>query len=144
MSIGIFTEKERAPAPEQIRKALGDTYPLWERLVRFIESTYDLPGVLSFGGKKYGWNLWYRKSGKSLASLYPAQDGFTVQIVLGREQVEKVAGLALGEHVRTIFENTPQLHDGRWLFIPVQGERDVQDIEQVLLAKRRPARKKVG
>jgi len=144
MSIGIFTDKEHAPTQDEIRAALEPAFPLWDRLVRFIEGTYDLAGELSFGGRKYGWNLWYRKSGKSLASLYPQQAGFTVQIVLGREQVEKVAGLELGEHIRTVFETTPQLHDGRWLFIAVQGERDVQDIEQVLLSKRRPAHRKTG
>jgi hypothetical protein len=144
MSIGIFTDKERQPGQVEIQAALGLAYPLWERLVRFIEDAYGLPGEISFGGRKYGWNIWYRKGGKSLASIYPQGGGFTVQIVLGREQVEKVAGLELGDGVRTVFENTPQLHDGRWLFIPVQSERDVQDIEQIVLVRRKPIREKSG
>jgi hypothetical protein len=141
MSIGYFIEKERRPSEAEMIATLGESCALWERLTRFIQDTYPIPGELSFGGKKYGWNLWYRKSGKTLASLYPRQDGFTVQIVLGRDQVEQVARLDLGANVRRVFETTPQLHDGRWLFIPVEGARDVEDIEQILLVKRKPARK---
>jgi hypothetical protein len=144
MSVGIFTDKEREPNPTEIRAKLGIAYPLWEELVGFIEETYGLPGELSFGGKKYGWYLWYRKGGKSLASIYPQEGSLTIQIVLGRQEVEKVSQLEMGNHVRAIFENTPQLHDGRWLFIGVQSERDVQDIEQILLAKRKPAHKSMG
>lgn len=89
-------------------------------------------------GKNYGWNVWYRKSGKTLASLYPQERGFVVQIVLGKDQVEKALQLSLGENVGNVLRTTPQLHDGRWLFMHVGSETDVADIEQLLQVKRRP------
>ena len=122
--------------------ALGSKQPLWERLTQFITDNYQMPGDLSFGGKKYGWNVWYRKSGKTLASLYPQQNYFVAQVVLGREQVEQALNLKLGKNVRRIIEDAPQLHDGRWLFIKVRSERDVKDIEQLLQIKKRPGPKK--
>jgi Protein of unknown function (DUF3788) len=138
MPIGTFLDKEKPPTPEDLQAALGSVYPLWDRLLRFIETNYQIPGVLSYGGKKYGWNLWYRKSGKTLTTLYPQQDGFVAQVVLGREQAEKTAALELGEKVRRLVTETPQLHDGTWLFIPVTEETDVLDVERLLLLKRRP------
>ncbi|MBZ0290237.1 MAG: DUF3788 domain-containing protein [Anaerolineae bacterium] len=140
MAIGIFVEKEHCPTAQEIRDALGSAYPLWDTLTRFILDNYDMPGELSFGGKKYGWNLWYRRSGKSLVSLYPQQGFFVAQIVLGKEQVEKVGQLKLGENVKTVFDQTPQLHDGRWLFIKISTEEDVRDIQQLLQVKKRPKR----
>jgi hypothetical protein len=138
MPIGTFLDKEKPPTPEELLAALGSAYPLWDRLLRFIETNYQIPGELSYGGKKYGWNLWYRKSGKTLTTLYPQQDGFVTQVVLGREQAEKTATLELGEKVRRLVNDTPQLHDGTWLFIPVTEETDVLDVERLLLLKRRP------
>jgi len=42
-----------------------------------------MPDEFSFGGKNYGWNIWYRKSGKSLVSLYPQEKSIVAQVVLG-------------------------------------------------------------
>ena len=138
MPIGYFLDKTLPPSPEELQAAMGSVYPLWERLLHFIETNYHIPGELSYGGKKYGWNLWYRKSGKTLTTLYPQRDSFVAQVVLGREQAEKTANLELGEKVRQLVTDTPQLHDGKWLFIPVTEEPDVLDVERLLLLKRRP------
>jgi hypothetical protein len=78
------------------------------------------------------------QNGKTLVTLYPQQGYFIAQIVLGREQVEKTTDLKIGGNVKTVLEATPQLHDGRWLFIKVMTEQDVKDIEQLLQVKRRP------
>ena len=138
MSIGCFVDKSRAPSPEEMQAALGPACPYWERLTQFIAAAYAIPPDLSFGGKNYGWNLWYRKSGKSLVSLYPQQNGFIAQVVLGKEQVEKALILPLGEKVGMLLRETPQLHDGKWLWIPVTCEADAADVEQLLSVKRRP------
>ncbi len=138
MSIGIFSEKEHQPAMNEVPDALGSKQPLWEELTRFIAENYPIPGEWQFGGKNYGWNIWYRKGGKTLITLYPQQGGFVAQIVLGKDQVEQALNLKLGKNVGTILQETPQLHDGRWLFIKVKIAKDVKDIQQLLQVKRRP------
>ena len=144
MSIGVFLDKMHQPSAEEMAAALGAAKPLWDRLLAFIAETYQMPGELSFGGKNYGWNVWYRKSGKSLVTLYPHKDSLIAQVVLGKAEVEQAEALALGEHVGKVLRETPQLHDGRWLFIPVTSETDAHDIEQLLLVKRRPVRRPGG
>ena len=138
MAIGIFDDKEHRPTAQEICDMLSSKQPLWENLTQFITDSYLMPGEFSFGGKKYGWNMWYRKSGKTLVNLYPQQGYFVAQIVLGKDQVEHVWQLKLGKNVKTVLEATPQLHDGRWLFIKVMTEQDVKDIEQLLMVKKRP------
>ena len=144
MSVGCFIEKDHPPSEEELRAALGIQYVLWEQLQQFILDTYQLPGEISFGGKKYGWNLWYRKSGKSLVSLYPQQDYLVAQVVLGKDQVEQVLQLELGEDVGRLLRETPQLHDGCWLFIPVRSSQDAADVQRLLLVKKRPPRHKAN
>jgi len=141
MSPGYFLDKGHPPSPEELIAILGIAAPLWEGLLKFIEDAYQIPAEFSYGGKKYGWNLWYRKAGKSLVTLFPQQGYFIAQVVLGREQVEKAMGLSLGEKVGKLLRETPQLHDGKWLFIFTSDSVDIQDIQQLLLIKRRPLKK---
>ena len=138
MTIGLFVDKEHQPTAKEVLDVLGAKQALWEGLTQFIADNYPIPGEWNFGGKNYGWNVWYRKSGKTLVTLYPQQQGFMAQIVLGKDQVEQALNLKLGKNVGTILKETPQLHDGRWLFIKVKTAKDVQDIRQLLQVKRRP------
>jgi len=138
MTIGRFLDKDYQPTETAVLAALGAKQPLWKDLTQFISNNYPIPGEWNFGGKNYGWNLWYRKSGKTLVTLYPQDGYFVAQIVLGKAQVEQALTLKLGKNVGTVLAETPQLHDGRWLFIKVKTQRDVKDIQQLLQVKRRP------
>jgi hypothetical protein len=138
MSIGFFTEEEYQPTETAVLVTLGTKQPLWEALTQFIADNYPIPGEWKFGGQNYGWNLWYRKSGKTLVTLYPQKGFFVAQIVLGKDQVEQASDLKLGKNVVTVLTKTPQLHDGRWLFIKVKTARDVKDVQQLLQVKRQP------
>lgn len=143
MPISFFVDKTRFPEDDEVEYILGEALPAWKRLVDFIASNYRMAGDMMYGGKNYGWNLWYRKSGKSLTSLYPQQNYFVAQVVLGRLQVEEALKLNLGANVNQVLRETPSLHDGRWLFIKVTNDSDVFDVERLLLIKKRPIRKKV-
>jgi hypothetical protein len=131
-----FTDPKHQPTLEEIRSALGSRHYLWERLTKFIETTYGVDGTWStWGPAKTGWNLRYRRKGKSLAALHPQQKRILAQVVLGQVPAERALQLELGPRTARRLREAPQLRDGRWLFIPVTSESDVQDVEQLLLAK---------
>ena len=134
MSVGYFVDRSHQPSPEEIRLALGSLYPLWERLTRFIDTNYQIAGEFSFWGPaKSGWNLRYRRKGKALVALYPQKERIIAQVVLGKAQAEQALSLKLGEKVSKMLREAPQLHDGRWLSIPVLNQADAEDVEQLLL-----------
>ena len=142
MGVGYFVDRSHQPSPEEIRLALGPRYPLWERLTRFIGTHYLVAGELSFWGPaKSGWNLRYRKGGRALVALYPQKERIIAQVVLGKAQAKRAQSLKLGERVSKVLRESPQLHDGRWLSIPVLNEADAEDVEQLLLVKMRPIRR---
>jgi len=138
MPVGAFCDKDLKPSSRQISKILGAKKPLWDRLLKFIASNYHVPPDLSYGGKNYGWNLWYRKGGKTLVSLYPQDRHLVAQVVLGTAQAEEAAKLNLGRNVRQALEAAPQLQDGKWLFLRVRTQTDAKDVEALLQIKRRP------
>lgn len=138
MTTGIFCDEEHRPTAKELAAALGSKHALWEQLTQSIANNYLIPGEWNFGGKNYGWNVWYRKGGKTLTTLYPQKNYFVAQIVLGKDQVTQALTLKFGKNVGTVLRKTPQLHDGRWLFVKVKIARDVRDIQQLLAIKRRP------
>lgn len=142
MNIGYFIDRSHPPSPEEIRSALGSRYGLWERLRRFIETQFQISGEFSFWGpEKSGWNLRYREKGRALIALYLQQERIMAQVVLGKAQAEEALSLKLGKKVSKLLRESPQLRDGRWLFIPVLNEADAEDVEKLLRVKMRPTRR---
>jgi hypothetical protein len=60
--------------------------------------------------------------------------------VLGKKESEKVDLIKnkLNVNVKSVFENTEQLHDGRWLWIRALTKKDIKSIIILLEAKRKP------
>ena len=134
--MGVFTSRLHQPTKEQVASMLGSEYRLWKRLVQFVENKDHIEGKWSFWGpEKSGWNMRFRRKGKALVPLYPGHEQIIANIVLDVEQAQEANGLKLGEKASKLLRKSPQLHDGRWLFIPVVNEADADEIEQLLLLK---------
>ena len=144
MAVGYFLDKEHPPSKEEVKSTLGAKFPLWERIIQFIYDNYELTADFSYGGRNYGWNLWYRKGGKSLVSLYPQKGGFVAQIVLGNDQTKEALTMKFCKSVDRLVQETPLLHDGKWLFIPVKSMAEAKDVEKLLLLKRKPIKRKAA
>ena len=134
MRISHFTDRKHPPSADEIRLVLGYKYELWERVIRTVEADDRVSGEwTTWGG---GWNVRYRRGGKSLVALYPQQGGFVAQVVLGRAQAEQALALDLGDEVGKMLRERPQLRDGKWLYIPVLTAADVEDVERLIELKR--------
>jgi hypothetical protein len=132
--------KEKRPSKEEIVKTIGERSSLWLELHKFVEENYDFSPELVFFTKKYGWAIRYRKSGKTLGYFFPEDNAFSVLLVLGSRESEKVDLIKnkLEARVKSVFEDTEQLLDGRWLWIRVLTKSDVESIKLLLQAKRKP------
>ena len=134
-------EKEKEPTDEDIQKFVGARFAEdWIGLKAYLENNYDFSPETVFYGKKYGWTIRYRKSGRTLCSLFPEAGDFTVLIVLGKKEIEKVEEVLneLCTALREQFNNTDQLHDGRWLWIRMSSVESLEDIKEILQVKRKP------
>jgi hypothetical protein len=135
MSIGLFVDKADPPKMERVLEVVGARRPAWQDLTRWLGEQFNPPAEFKFYGKNYGWALRFRKSGKSLVSLYPADNSFTVQVILGAAETRKARELRLGKHVERIIDEAHAYPEGRWLFIPIMSEKDIKDVKQLLALK---------
>jgi hypothetical protein len=137
-------DKEHKPSEKEILDYLGGKAgEAWAAIVSFLRTSYDFSPELDYGGTKYGWSIRYRRSGKSLCTLYPEKSAFTILIVLGREEVEQFEEHIddFGTKFTELFKSAPQFHDGRWLWIRILDKSDTEGIRQLLVMKRKPKNK---
>lgn len=142
MAIGTFTDKECKPTEADIVAAIGSKRPLWEDLTSFIADSYRLKSDFAFYGKNYGWALRFRKAGKALLSLYPGQESFTAQIIVSQEQADKALSSGLSKKASKVIKEAHPYPEGRWLFLKVESEQDLNDVKQLLMVKSQPVQKR--
>jgi hypothetical protein len=142
MGTGVFVDKGHRPTSREISSEIGSKRHLWGELVRFLTKNYHIKGELVYGGKGYGWALRYRRDGRALTTIYPAREGFVVQIVIGPTQAEGALNLNLGENARSVLKGAHPYHDGRWLYLRVGSKRDLADVLQLLTLKSPPMGKR--
>lgn len=82
--------------------------------------------------------------------MYPEHGAFTVLVILGKNELRQAIDRidTFGPLVRQAVEESPRHRDGCWMYIrvsdPPRCHQDVQDLEELLLIKRKPPRKKVS
>jgi hypothetical protein len=136
-----MTDKAQKPTEEEMIHYIGESAnQAWLEIRQFLEDHYAIPPETIFYGAKYGWTIRYRKSGKTLCSLFPEHGGFTVLITLGRKESEKALSMRdeLSAKTNQLLGDATQLHDGRWLWIRVLTTRDTTDVKKLLQIKRKP------
>ena len=139
-----MTDKNQKPNEEEIESYIGEqAKEAWQEIRDFIDSHYDFVPETAFYGAKYGWTIRYRKSGKTLCSLFPETGGFTVLLVLGKKESEKALSIQdeLSSKIKQLLVETKQLHDGRWLWIRLLSVKDTYDLKKLLRIKRKPKKK---
>lgn len=137
-------DKEHKPSDKEIADYLGHKAgEAWAAIVSFLNTHYDFLPELDFGGTKYGWSIRYRRSGKSLCTLYPERGAFTILIVLGKKEVAQFEEHMNEFSVRFVelFKSARQFHDGRWVWIRILDKSDAEDVRRLLIVKRKPKKK---
>lgn len=138
-----ITDKSAPPDDAAIRAWIGEeAFDHWTVLRGWIEASY--PGVFTpdwiYGGKKHGWSLRYKKS-KAFCTFLPEYQAFSVVVVLGvaeREKVEAQRG-ELSPRLMGLYDEAETYHDGKWMKIGISSAEERQDVTE-LLALKRPRR----
>ncbi len=76
--------QDTKPTFEQINEFINN--PLWDKLNKTLVSTYNIEPKLEYSkcSMQRGWNVKYKKRGKSLCTLYP-QEGYFKALVIVNE-----------------------------------------------------------
>ncbi len=94
-----------------------------------IKATYHCIEKIEFSSCSWenGWNVKFRKSGKSLCTVYPRDGYFTVLVVIGEKQKEAVEAV-LQEctlELRELYDQTKSGNGQKWLMIDIEDKEEM-------------------
>lgn len=115
--------------------------PVFMQFCSDIKDTYKCNEKIEYSGcsLEKGWNIKFKKSGKTLCTIYPREGYFTVMVVVGRkekESVEKTLPECTSE-LQRIYKQTKEGNGQRWLMIDLEDLDDLyKDIFRVINIRR--------
>ena len=130
------------PTWEQVTEYIGS--PLWAEFNERIQSAYQIKPCMEYSrcSMQAGWNIKYKKGGKSLCTLYPMQGYFIALVVVGGHELMKAEFLMpqCSDYVQTVFKNTKTGNGQKWLMLDIRDREIMDDVFSLInLRKRIPS-----
>jgi len=131
-------DAEHKPSESEVKEFV-DT-PLWDNLDDYLRQTYNVKPKLSYSncamdkGMWKGWNVKYKKSGKSLCTLYPKHGYILSLLPIGsREMGEAELLMPLcTEYTQTLFKKTACGRSGKSLAFEVKDADVLHDMKNLI------------
>lgn len=128
-----------SPSIREIGDYIGIT--LFEEFCQYLDREYQAIRKIEYSKDVWarGWNVKFRKSGKSLCVVYPKENYFTVLVVVGAKEKESVEKMLPGftEEIRDVYHRSKEGNGQRWLMIDVDSEDCVfQDVLKLIRIRR--------
>jgi len=131
--------KDNKPTDKQIQEFVVTS--LWDELTSYLQETYkvkpktEYSGCMMDKGVWKGWNVKYKKGGKSLCTLYPKQGYFLSLITIAEKDVVG-ADLIISsctDYIKEMYHNTAfGKNYGKMLGIEVTSEDILRDMKELM------------
>lgn len=127
--LGDIRDINDNPGIEEISGFIGN--PLFDKFCAKLENTYKAKAKIEFSkcSWEYGWNVKFKKSGKTICTIYPRGGYFTVLVVVGAKEKESAELLLpeLSPEVQNIYHQTREGNGQRWLMIDLEDEDEAYE-----------------
>ena len=127
------------PTWEQVTEYICS--PLWADFNERIQSAYQIKPCMEHSrcSMQAGWNIKYKKSGRSLCTLYPMQGYFIALVVVGSREFTEAEFLMpqCSDDVQTVFKNTKTGNGQKWLMLDVRDREIMDDVFRLINLRRR-------
>lgn len=128
-----------SPSIAEIGNFIG--LPLFEVFCRYMDEEYQAVRKIEYSKDVWarGWNVKFRKAGKSLCVVYPKNKYFTVLVVVSNKEKERVENMLpyLSRELQELYRNTKEGNGQRWLMIDLYSDDEVyQDVLQLIRIRR--------
>lgn len=128
-------DRNNCPSLEEIGTYIQN--PVFQKFCSEIKETYKCSEKIEYSccSMEPGWNVKFKKSGKSLCTIYPRESYFTALVVVGRKEKESVEEILPECNLRLqeIYEETKEGNGQRWLMIDLEDRDSMyQDVLRLI------------
>lgn len=117
------------PAMEEVEAYVKNQ--VFQTFCTAIKENYKVKETIEFSScsMEKGWNIKFKKSGKSLCTIYPKESFFTVLVVIGKKEKAAVEEILPGcsPEIQGIYHQTKEGNGQRWLMIPLEDKDSVYE-----------------
>lgn len=112
---------------------------IWNEFTEAIDSLYDVDKLWNKGFGDWVLEYKYRRGGKTLCTFYAKKDVANLLITYGKTERDKfdVIKESISKPLQDIYEKTKVLHDGKWLWIPLDEKAMIMDKITMLKIKKK-------
>lgn len=106
-----------------------------------IKDTYQCKEKIEYSSCSWerGWNIKFKKAGKTLCTVYPREHYFTVMVVVGKKEkalVEAILPECTAE-LSEIYNQTQEGNGQRWLMIDLEDQESLyHDVLRLIKIRR--------
>lgn len=131
--------KGYCPVLEEIQEYVNN--PVFTQFCSDLKAKYTCNEKIEFSScsLEFGWNIKFKKSGKSLCTIYPKENYVTVLVVVGKKEKEAVEATLheLTPELRDIYKRTKIMNGQKWLMIDLEDkEKMYSDIFRLIDIRR--------
>lgn len=132
----IFTDKEITPTTNDLKKALGDTYEIWQSLAKYVKKAYPKASEeWKYSGEKYGWSFRVSDKKRVLIYLLPRDQFFKAAFVFGKKASDEIFESDISQHIIKELKAAIVYAEGRGIRIDVKDTSGVDDIKKLITIK---------
>ena len=122
-------DKNICPAIEEIDGYIRN--PLFTQFCTEIRNTFQCRETIEYSSCSWerGWNVKFKKAGKSLCTVYPREGYFTVLVVVGKKEKAAVEEMLpdCTAQLQQIYHQTQEGNGQRWLMIDLEDQDGLYD-----------------
>ena len=115
-------DKNNCPDIEAISEYVRN--PVFMQFCTEIRNTYGCNEKIEYSSCSWeqGWNIKFKKAGKTLCTVYPREGYFTVMIVVAAKQEASVEAMLpdCTAQLQTIYHQTREWNGQRWLMVDLE------------------------
>lgn len=132
----IFTDKETTPTTNDLKKALGDTYDIWQSLIKYVKKAYpEASEEWKYASEKFGWSFRISDKKRVLIYLLPRGQFFKVAFVFGNKACDAIFLSDISETLINELKAAKVYAEGRGIRIEVKDTFGVDDIKKLITIK---------
>jgi hypothetical protein len=133
MDTSVFPVKANMPGEAELKKALGKTYLLWQKVSNLVYAKE--PGATSewiFPGEKYGWSFRVKNKKRVIIYFIPQQGVFSVAFVFGNKAFSEIMQSNISPAIKDSLSSAKVYAEGRGLRIDVNSDDILPGIIQLV------------
>lgn len=132
-------DKSHCPTLEEIAQFVRN--PIFMKFCLEIKDLYKCSETIEFSRCSWqmGWNIKFKKAGKTLCTIYPKEFYFTVMVVVGKKEKTFVEAILpqFTIELQEIYHHTQEGNGQRWLMIDLENQDDLyRDLFQLIQIRR--------